>query len=827
MTPDRSQQEIIGITDEHALVLAGPGCGKTHILARRIIAANAAGTSFDDMACLTFTNRAAREMNARIVAELGHKPQGLFIGNIHRFCIRFLFENSLLPADSTIIDEEERDLWLSEALGLRRVADRRQIIALVNHRFQVENDFPSSLVSHLDFTIYPNLEKAATAYSNYKRENSLLDFDDLLLMACDMLMRHEPHSLKYSNYHWLQVDEVQDLTPIQLKIVELITAQTDSTVIYFGDEQQAIFDFIGAGGPALDKLKNQCRNHIYRLKRNYRSPDYLVALCNDFAVYHLGIDKENLPTPQNLTAATEGALQIFATTELSHANAVAARARKLISDNTDQHTAILVQTNDDADQISALLSDHRLPHILISRKDLFKQVAFKTIFAHFAVTDNPTRLIEWSRLLYQAGAVKTLNESRALIYNLRQLAATPADFLSDDNLSTMSRLVHHFHHGELVVFDTETTGLNVFEDDVVQIAAVKFLDGVLVDDGGFEVLIRTDRPIPTVLHDNIPNPICEIYANGKPIDPQTAFSRFAEYIGEATLCGHNVDYDCEIVKSNFVRRTSLPLPSAFLRPVVDTLLACRLLYPLQRRHNLSTMINVFNLEGINSHKATDDVAATAALLQALVPIAEKKAFLQTEFFDRQAIRQIVHKFRTKYKAIYDHSRQLRHDMTPSPANTLTAEMEHIYKCMFGAGFIKAIKRWDDVVRLIHTAVIEPSVHKYFCNQLTSHVYELRTFNESDLIASGDVAERLMVMTVHKAKGLEFDNVIIYNAAPGWGKKLDRARVYYVAYSRAKSTLSVFYCGAPSIFITSVAHHFKRIAPVETEAMALIERLYKK
>ena len=75
MILDRSQQEIVDIRGERALVLAGPGCGKTHILAQRIIAAHGRDdVAFDDMVCLTFTNRASREMTRRIDAECGYSP---------------------------------------------------------------------------------------------------------------------------------------------------------------------------------------------------------------------------------------------------------------------------------------------------------------------------------------------------------------------------------------------------------------------------------------------------------------------------------------------------------------------------------------------------------------------------------------------------------------------------------------------------------------------------------------------------------------------------------------------------------------------------------
>lgn len=76
---DEHQRKIVELQNGSALLLAGPGCGKTHILARRVFHANTVcGIPFADMLCLTFTNRAAREMASRVHSYLGEKPSGLF-----------------------------------------------------------------------------------------------------------------------------------------------------------------------------------------------------------------------------------------------------------------------------------------------------------------------------------------------------------------------------------------------------------------------------------------------------------------------------------------------------------------------------------------------------------------------------------------------------------------------------------------------------------------------------------------------------------------------------------------------------------------------------
>ncbi len=121
---DSSQRELIELYGTSALVLAPPGCGKTHILARRIFHANAMhGIEFDKMLCITFTNRAAREMKSRISGYLGYTPQGLFTGNIHRFCLRFLHVNGLISPDTSILDEEDQLEYLLTTFGISKADD--------------------------------------------------------------------------------------------------------------------------------------------------------------------------------------------------------------------------------------------------------------------------------------------------------------------------------------------------------------------------------------------------------------------------------------------------------------------------------------------------------------------------------------------------------------------------------------------------------------------------------------------------------------------------------------------------------------------------------
>ncbi len=638
LTHDHAQQQIIAINGRRALVLAGPGCGKTHLLTRRIISARADhGIPFADMICLTFTNRASREMNSRILAELGAVPDGLFVGNLHRFCSRFLHDNRLIAPDVTLLDEDDRDAWLQSSLGIRRNFERRRIADLAMLLFQRENEFPLPLHRRLDFNPDPAYIRAASAYRDYKAAERLIDFDDLLLLTYQALVSHPRGSLLYSAYTWLQVDEVQDLTPLQLAIIDLITADGPSTVVYLGDEQQAIFEFIGAGGPALDKLKLRCESAIYRLARNYRSPAYLVALCNEFASSCLGIDRRLLPEAAGGPDRANGAMQLLAPTDCNLSNAVAAKVRAWKTAGPDERIAVLTRTNDEAEEISALLTAHGIGNTLVSRNDLFRRVPFKTVYAHLAVVADPGRRTEWAALLYRTRVVATLAEARSLVARLAAFGLTPV---------------------------------------------------VLLDDKA--------RP--------------------ETITPEAA----------------------------------------------------------------------------------DFVAS---------PLVSK----------------ISEKFRENYGPLYSQTLAM---LTAAPVdeNPLAAEMDRTYDYFLSRGYISEITRWTAVIAFISRTLASRGNAATFAQQLFSGLPELRTFNEGDLLTD----EPVTVITVHKAKGLEFDNVIVYNASRiETARGGDDARVYYVAFSRARRRLAVFHTGRPSAPVATVSHMFEHISPDEVEAMSLLERLHSR
>lgn len=288
-TLDESQRTVVLAQDGHHLVLAPPGCGKTHILASRVRWAHSHGVGFEDMLCLTFTNRAARGMINRIGEVMAGEDLGpLHVGNVHHFCSRFLFEQQVVPADSSIVSDEETISILAdythddEERVIRDYQSSRnyqQILFFSHLMDQMRHGHPWSLYLHPEaltegdrealrylcnrqkkpfavealIEIYPCAENYfddadaaprevagkvrtllkkmyyARCYVQYKADNHILDFEDLLLKTYDAYREDTEGRLR--RYRWIQVDEVQDLNAMQLAIIDLLTAKERATVL--------------------------------------------------------------------------------------------------------------------------------------------------------------------------------------------------------------------------------------------------------------------------------------------------------------------------------------------------------------------------------------------------------------------------------------------------------------------------------------------------------------------------------------------------------------------------------------------------------------------
>ena len=492
--PDASQELVLNLTEGFHLVLAPPGCGKTQILAERLKKACEAGVPFSEMLCLTFTNRAARSMQERALPMLSQTDEAPFMGNVHRFCSHFLFEKGLISAATSVVSDDDLLSILcgftgedenAVAANPRRKSMYMEVMFLEHLLFQIETKQPKVLRLHPDclnredimalralckaaqqeFTpatlldIYAHtdvyseytfdagtqvlvgrlLQKMHLAwqYRRYKKENLLIDFEDILLLAYenrDLL----PH------YSWIQVDEVQDLNPLQLAIIDALTADDSAQkpcVLYLGDPQQSIFSFMGAKLSTLEFLRQRCAGQVHTLSYNHRSPKYLLDVFNAYATQQLHISPELLPTTQFNPPTTGDELLCMPSTTFDEAyRDVAQQAATWLQRFPHERTAIIVNANADANEVSRALHEMGVRHFKISGDDLFNQPAMKLLFAHLTVMNDALNFLAWSRIVQGTQVFQTPTSARNFVQACGQRALLLPDLLRNDDATYVQYL---------------------------------------------------------------------------------------------------------------------------------------------------------------------------------------------------------------------------------------------------------------------------------------------------------------------------------------------------------------------------------------------------
>ena len=858
---DKYQVPVVEASQGYHLVLASPGCGKTHILAERIRYARERGVKYEDMLCLTFTNRAAREMTNRIQKVVGGDFSELMVGNVHRFCSKFLFEQGRIPADSAIIDDEEAvsiiaDYRNEDEEGVTRDFNRykgyQTIIFFQHFIYQLEHQHPWKYYLHpesftdddreavkhicasqkieydeqavvniyhhaqeyMDEANAPGLDGKtadrirvllwkmyyANCYAQYKEENHLFDFEDLLLYTYD-IYRSDPTCKRYP---WIQVDEVQDLNGMQLAIIDLLTAEDNPMVMYLGDEQQAIFSFMGAKVETLTLLKMRCKGNIHHLQRNHRSPKYLLDVFNDYAEKQLKIDRELLPLSDNDTKATSGDLRIIhsSTIEAEHKD-ITTEALSLYEQNKEERTAVIVSANSDADRISEAMTEAGLTHFKVSGRDLFDTPDVKLLLAHLSVLSNEHNSIAWTRIMKGVHAFPSHALARRFNWKLKQLALSPSDFLLYPESCYTAEFLRAYNEEEIVVFDTETTGLNVFQDDIIEIAAIRIKGGEVVGEP-LDLYIETDKPILPMLGDK-ENPMYAIYhekmSTGELLSPSDALQRFLAYVGTSPILGHNANYDYNILDNNLQRYCKDTMQAHDIR-CFDSLKLIRLLAPSLHSYKLESLLETFHLAGVNSHQAIDDVKATVSLVRLCSEKAREKQAQQAAFIHHPKVKPFANVLRSNYGECYREAVNRLYKLSTDHEPALVSELAAAYNAFRSDGLINDIPRLDYILRYLRIDMLtDETVANALAPQLSQYVMDINTLKEADFCNSKSILERINVTTVHKAKGLEFDNVIIFDAADGRypnaynkTKQQDEedARKFYVAMSRAKRRLFIAY-----------------------------------
>ncbi|MCL2022333.1 MAG: UvrD-helicase domain-containing protein [Betaproteobacteria bacterium] len=276
------------ITDPptHGLILAGAGSGKTRVLTTRIAWLLAGAQALPHaMLAVTFTNKAAREMRARLAATSTLQLNSLWIGTFHGLCNRMLrlhYREANLPQTFQILDANDQLAAIKRLLKSMNVDDEahspRDLMYYINaHK---EKGIRASLAeAHDSFT-----RTRAAIYTEYEAQcqrEGVADFAELLLRSHELLTMNEPLRRHYqARFRHILIDEFQDTNRLQYEWLQCL-AGGGAALFAVGDDDQSIYAFRGAeAGNMRDFERRYADGHVIRLEQNYRSQSNILDAAN-------------------------------------------------------------------------------------------------------------------------------------------------------------------------------------------------------------------------------------------------------------------------------------------------------------------------------------------------------------------------------------------------------------------------------------------------------------------------------------------------------------------------------------------------------------------
>lgn len=406
------QQEAVMATEGPVMVIAGAGSGKTRVLTYRVAYLLSLGVEPFNILALTFTNKAAREMKARIASLVDPaKAKSLWMGTFHSIFARILRvegEKLGFPANFTIYDTDDSKRLLRNIIKEQNLDDKTYSPGYVLSRI---SNAKNNLIGPIDYNEDFEIQNADTAarkpklgllYSIYQqrlRKASAMDFDDLLFNT-NVLLRDFPNVLyKYQQkFSYILVDEYQDTNFSQYLIVKKLAANNENLCVV-GDDAQSIYAFRGANIANILNFKKDYPDYkLYKLEQNYRSTQNIVNAANSAIAHNKDQIFKKVWTHND---QGEKVMICKAANEAEEAAWIAGRifewrAQHQLPNNA---FAVLYRTNAQSRALEEALRRLNIPYRIFGGVSFYQRKEVKDVLAYFRLIINPRDEDAFSRII--------------------------------------------------------------------------------------------------------------------------------------------------------------------------------------------------------------------------------------------------------------------------------------------------------------------------------------------------------------------------------------------------------------------------------------------
>lgn len=859
ITLNKKQQQVINELNQNILLSAGAGTGKTNVLSYRVAnILNKNRANADEILCLTFTNKACRELKNRITSQLDFETANkITIRTIHGFAYQVITTTAkkaqTIFKEFVIFDDEDQKTLIRQTIAnfpKARALDIQYIVNCIEQLKQeralkhiytedIEADYTTIYHQHLKFnkTFNQQQNDNLTKFFQFDGLNIIinyelalqqmhgLDYKDLIANAYRLFQDENICSSWRKRYKYIMIDEMQDTSSFEYTMLEKLFPANN--IMLCGDEFQTIYEWRGSNPQKiLTAFTEKYNPLIINFNENYRSTKLLLEMAYNTLINLFCKETILHSYAKNLLSKSS---ELGHKIELKQANSLANEAQWIFQNivnllplvKTPTQIAILVRQNNYLQNLTLHLNylaniynqknqETPINFIQIDNIRFFKRQEIKDVLSIMKYLINPNDYLSLQRILINLipnigiRTIKQISSAEYLQNGLRLSDFINANF-QNPNYEPFSDLISAYLSKDIIVFDIEGTGTDIFADNIIQLSAIKIRKGKKIAE--FNRYLKSDKPVgdsEKVHH------ISDEYLQTHGENPELVLQEFCQFIQDAIITGHNIrGYDMDILNQNLLKHNLKPVDFSNIN--FDTLDLVRRFYPNLPNHKLEFLSNHFQFETKSNHNSLDDVFATWELLHKLlenkiIPTAKKR----NELINKQKNKFIhVAQIFQKLHSILNDNLLLENLITQIVKEF---DLVNIYKA--NATQDGAV-RLENIRNLFRLAKAELNSHRG-----TNGIKELLQYaslSNTDLDALTSSHPKIPIITIHQAKGLEFDYEFLagmnddifpsYFSTRNGSITEEEKRLFYVAITRAKKALFLSSSGRPSRLLNYIPEQF--------------------
>ena len=402
---NNEQKEAVQTVTGPLLILAGAGSGKTKVLTTRIAYMIKQGVKPQNILAVTFTNKAAKEMKARLGSMIGENTvKYMWVGTFHGICGRILRENvdrytfpsgKKLDKNFTIYDDNDTNAVLKQAIKKLNLDDKIYQPKLVKSVISNAKNKMQDAYTFATFARDFKSQKIAAIYEEYENtlnNNNAIDFDDMLMLTVKLLDHNtEIRTHYYERFKHIMVDEYQDTNLAQYNLVNMLYTNKlaevppERSLCVVGDVDQSIYSWRGADYTIIMNFQKDFKNtKLIKLEQNYRSTANILNVAN-------AIIENNTERVDKVLYSNKGEGELIdyfeAQDEADEANFIVSRIKQDSGGNYNQY-AILYRTNSQSRSIEEACMAAGVPYRIYGGLKFYDRKEIKDIIAYLKLIYN-------------------------------------------------------------------------------------------------------------------------------------------------------------------------------------------------------------------------------------------------------------------------------------------------------------------------------------------------------------------------------------------------------------------------------------------------------